>query len=290
MSCGHGERRKIVSVAIVTDSQTCIPRQLAEELGITVLPYILNLDDHQYRDGVDITPEEFYRLLPTLSRSASTSAIPPGTFLEALEALAERSEGILVITIASTMSGTYNNALLAAESFVRKPVVVLDSRTAAMAQGLVVLEVAEAAAGGASLQECLEIACKKAEKAELYAYITTFEFLHKSGRVNAVTALAAEALSIKPVFRFKDGRPVLVARKLSKAKALSFIAGKVSEYYRRQGPPRVSVFHADARGDAEELAGFLRKEVETRGDIIITQFTPVMGCHTGPGLVGAAFL
>ena len=274
----------------MTDSQSCIPGHLAEGLGITVLPYSLQLDDHVYRDGIDITAEEFYNLLPTLSQPASTSAIPPGAFKEAFERLAEGAQAILVITIARTMSATYANARLAAETFSGVPVEVVDSGTAAIAQGLVVLEVAEAASRGRQLRECLELAYDLLRKAELFAYISTFEYLKKSGRVNAVTAFAGDALSIKPVFRFKDGNALLLSRKRSPAAAHRFIAARLAAYGRERGALRAAVFHANARDNAEELSALISAKVALRGEMMVTEFTPVMGCHTGPGVVGAAFL
>lgn len=279
-----------MSVGILTDSQTCIPSLLAEELGVTVLPYLLQLDDLVYRDGIDITPQEFYELLPALSRPATTSAIPPGAFLEAFTGLAREHDAILVITIARTMSATYSNAVLASQSFKDVPVEVVDSGTAAMAQGLVVLEVGEAASQGAGLRECVELATSLAQRAELLAYISTFEYLRKSGRVNAVTAFAGEALSIKPVFRFKEGRAFLVSKKRSAASARRFISSRVAAYGRERGPLRAAVFHANARDDAEDLLGLIEGSVPLRSEVVVAEFTPVMGCHTGPGVVGAAFL
>lgn len=274
----------------MTDSQTCIPASMAEELGIVVLPYTLQLDGTLYRDGVDITPQDFYERLPHLSQPATTSAISPGAFLEVFTELAASHDSILVVTISSTMSATYNNACLAANTFREARVEVLDSRTAATAQGLAVLEIADAARRGESLEECLRLGRELCSAAELFAYISTFEFLRKSGRVNAIAALAAEALSIKPVFRFKDGEAALVSRKHSAAKARRFIAARVKEFSQRRGPLRVAVFHASAPEEAGQLAEMIGEITETRGEIIISQFTPVMGCHTGPGVVGAAFI
>ncbi len=279
-----------MAVAVVTDSQTCIPPPLAAELGITVLPYILHLDGRDYRDGIDITPREFYRRLPGLSQPASTSAISPGPFIEAFECLAESADGILVITIARTMSATYANALLAARSFTAAPVEVVDSGTAAAAQGLLVLEVAEAARRGYGLPACRDLAASLSRRAELFAYISTFEYLKRSGRVNAITAFAANALSIKPVFRFKDGEATLVSKRRSAAGAQRFICERAEALARERGPMRVSVFHANDSESAGELASLVEGRVRLRGEIIISEFTPVMGCHTGPGVVGAAFL
>ncbi|MDY6795021.1 MAG: DegV family protein, partial [Actinomycetota bacterium] len=175
-------------VAIVTGSQTCIPRALADSYEIEILPYGLELKNRSYRDGVDITPEEFYRYLPTVDGLAHTSATPPGVFLEAFERLSARAEGILVITIASGMSTIHHNAIIASTTFTGAPVRVLDSRTAAMAQGFVVIEAAKAAQARASLDECYLVAEEASHKVDLYAYISTFDYLKKSGRVTAVKA------------------------------------------------------------------------------------------------------
>lgn len=279
-----------MAVAVITDSQSCIPAPMAEELGITVLPFTLQMDGILYRDGVDITPQEFYELLPRLSRPATTSAVSPGVFLEAIAELSRKGDEVLVVTISSSMSATYNNARLAAETFRDARVEVLDSRTAAIAQGLAVLEVARAALRGECFEECLRLGRELCASAELFAYISTFEYLRRSGRVNPIAALAADALSIKPVFRFKDGEAVLAAKKRSPDKARRFIAARVREYYERRGPSRVAVFHASAPEEAKELADMIRDGVEIREEVIVSQFTPVMGCHTGPGVVGAAFV
>ncbi len=279
-----------MTVAVVTDSQTCIPSGIAKELEIFVLPYTINLDGRLFLDGVDITPEEFYRIQPSLSEAATTSAISPGAFINALESLSASFDSILIITIASTMSGTYNSACIAAKSFDKVPVAVFDSRTAAMAQGLVVLEIAEAAREGATLDECLDLANIRAKEVELFAYISTFEYLRKSGRVNAITALTGEALSIKPVFRFKDAKATVSAKKRSAEKARVFIADEAYRYFQRKGSVRASVFHAHAQSEAEELLLLIKDRVELQREIILSEFTPVMGCHTGPGVVGAAFL
>lgn len=277
-------------VAVVTGSQTCIPRELAEKYGIIVLPYSLNIDDRTYRDGIDITPDEFYRLLPTMDNMAHTSAVTPGVFLDTFEKISHQVDGILVITIASGMSTTYNNAVMSARTFNDVPVRVLDSRTAAIAQGFVAIEAAKAAREGASLDQCHQIAERAAERVELFAYISTFDYLKRSGHVNAVKALAANALSIKPVFRFKEGDAVLAAKKRSTAKAREFIAERAECFYHENGSIKLSVFHAAAPDEADDLLQRIRNRIDLESEVLYTEFTPVMGCHTGPGVVGAAFL
>ena len=277
-------------VAIVTGSQTCIPEEVVERYDIVVLPYSLNIDDRTYRDGIDISPEDFYRLLPNMDNLVHTSAVTPGVFMDAFKKVSPQVDGILVITIASGMSTAYNNALMAADAFEKVPIKVLDSRTAAMAQGFVAIEAAKAAKEGASLDQCYKIAEAAADRVELFAYICTFEYLKKSGHVNAVKALAANALSIKPVFRFKEGDAVLAAKKRSTVKAREFIAEQAERFYKKNGAIKLSVFHAAAAAEADDLLEKIRERIDLDDDILYTEFTPVMGCHTGPGVVGAAFL
>jgi DegV family protein with EDD domain len=280
----------MMPVAIVTGSQTCIPKEVVERYDIVVLPYGLNIDNRTYRDGIDISPEEFYSLLPNMDNLVHTSAVTPGVFTDAYNRISSQVDGILVITIASGMSTAYNNALIATDGFENVPVRVLDSRTAAMAQGFVAIEAAKTAKDGGSLDQCYKVAEEAAERVELFAYICTFEYLKRSGHVNAVKALAANALSIKPVFRFKEGDAVLAAKKRSTVKAREFIAEQVERFYREKGAIKLSVFHAAAADEADDLLEKIRERIDLDNEVLFTEFTPVMGCHTGPGVVGAAFL
>lgn len=276
-------------VVIVTGSQACIPRDVLESYDIVVLPYTLELDGRVYHDGIDISPEEFYRALPSLASPPRTSGIPPGVFLDTFDKISSRADGILVITIANAMSTVFNNAHLAMESFSKVPVRLLDSGTAAIAQGLVVLEAAKASREGATLDDCYEAAKRASRDVELYAYISTFEYLRQSGRVNGIKAFAANALSIKPVFKFKQGDPVLVGNRRSTEKARLYIADEAEAFYVERGPLQLAIFHADARDEADDLTSLILQRIETSAEVILTEFTPVMGVHTGPGVVGAAF-
>lgn len=279
-----------MKVGVVTGSQTCLPQELSREYGVTILPYSLELGGETYRDGVDISSGEFYLMMAATDATPHTAAISPGQYLEAFERLSGENDGILVVTVSSTFSATYNNAILAGRLFGSLPVEVVDSRTAAMAQGFAVIEAAKAAAGGASLGDCVEIAQRSAGDTGLYAYIGTFEYLRRSGRVDAFRAIAASALSIKPVFRLAGGVAEFSARRRSAGRARDYIADELTRESELAGGLEVAVFHAGAPREAEELAGLIRKRARPKGDVLMTAFTPVMGAHTGPGTVGAAFI
>jgi fatty acid kinase fatty acid binding subunit len=273
-----------VGVAIVADSAANLPDDMARELGIEVVPMYLKFGDQVYRDGRDLTPNDFYERLVRDGVAASTSTPSPGDYLEAYQRTGRRE--ILCVTVASSMSSSHQQASLAAERF-DGHVQVLDSKSAAMAEGFVAIEAARAAAAGASLQEVAARASEVAHRARLYATVDTFEFLRKSGRVTKLQAYAATVLDIKPVFGFKEGEIVPVSRSRTKRKALAriveYAAGEMGDR-----PVHLAALHAAALGEAEDVAD----RISARANVVervVTEVTPVIGAHTGPGLVGVAF-
>src|SRR6266540_4906305 len=173
----------------------------------------LKFGDEVYRDGADLTPTDFYDRLVRDGVVASTSTPSPGDYLAAFERTGQQE--ILCVTVASSMSSSCQQASLAAERFGGQ-VEVVDSMSAAMAEGFVAMEAARAAARAASLPEVAARAREVAGRTRLYATVDTFEFLRKSGRVTKLQAYAATVLDIKPVFGFKEGEVVPVSRSRTK--------------------------------------------------------------------------
>jgi DegV family protein with EDD domain len=273
-----------VGVAIVADSAANLPDELARELDIGIVPMYLKFGDEVYRDGRDLTPADFYERLVRDGVAASTSTPSPGDYLEAYERTGQQE--ILCVTVASSMSSSHQQASLAAERFGGE-VEVVDSKSAAMAEGVVAMEAARSAARGASLPEVAARAREVAGRVRLYATVDTFEFLRKSGRVTKLQAYAATVLDIKPVFGFKGGEVVPVSRSRTKRKALArIVEDAVREMVDR--PVHLAALHAAALGEAEDVA----ERISSRANVVervLTEVTPVIGAHTGPGLVGVAF-
>jgi len=271
-------------VAVVADSAANVPPDLAGELGIELVPLYLKFGDTEYRDGVDMAPRDFYRRLVRDEEPASTATPSPADFLEAYERTGERE--IVCVTIASTMSGSHQQARVAAGRFDGQ-VEVVDSTNASMAEGFVAAEAARAAAAGGSLAGVAARARHVASKARLFATVDTFEFLRRSGRVTKLQAYAATVLDIKPVFAFRDGEAAPAGRPRTRRRALDLLVERtVAETDGRS--VHLAVIHADAEAEANDLAERLagRAHVVER---IVTEVTPVIGAHTGPRLVGTAF-
>ncbi len=279
-------------VAIVTDTTACIPREQVEKYAIELVPIEVIFGDKVYRDGIDISPAEFYTLLRQAESLPTTSGSSPSHFLEAYRQASRGATSILCITESSRFSGMYNSAQLAvgiAKEVLSGVVIeVLECTTAAAGQGLVVLAAAKAAASGKSLAEVIDTTRDVMRRVNLFATLDTLYYLVKGGRVPKAAALASSLLKIKPIFTINDGDAYPVANARTNPNATKRILKIMEQKVVKGQPLYVAVMHADALDRANKLAS----EVSSRFDcaeLFITEFTPVMGVHTGPGVLGVAF-
>jgi len=272
-------------ISVVTDSAANLPADVAEELGIVVVPVHLGIGNRAFRDGIDIGLAEFYGQLQGGPDAATTAAPSPGDFLEAFRSLPEGDE-IVCVTVAAAVSATYQSAVTAAGDMNGR-VEVVDSTNASMGEGFVAIEAARAARSGASRDDVVAHAREVASRTRIFATIDTFEFLKRSGRVRRAQAYAATMLNIKPVFRFSGGDADGIARPRTRGRALDRIVQEtVDEAAGR--PTHLAAFHALAEADAKEVV----RRIEAEADVVesyVVEATPVMGAHTGPGLMGVAF-
>jgi DegV family protein with EDD domain len=271
-----------VSVCIVTDSAASLPAELASRHDITVVPLSLTLEGISYRDG-DISLGE---LLSRVDEGVTTSAPSPGEVAKAIE---ERlgNDGVLVLTIAGTMSGTFHAAHVAA-SLVDGPVRVVDTETAAGAEGLVVLAAAERARAGASLDEVEAAALHARERVRLLATVDSLDHLVRSGRVPGIAGRAGRSLGLNPLFEFRRGHPKPLRPALSRPAALGRMVTALLNARVAGARLHVAALHAGAPEPAERLLEQVRAEVEP-ATAFLGSFSPVMVVHTGPGLAGLAW-
>ena len=278
-------------VAIITDSTACIPLELAAANGIKVIPLFLEFEDSIYEDGMEGSAASFYQTLQEAKQPPTTAAPAPGVYAEAMVEAGRTASGVLAITVSRQFSAMYDAAsqgmALAKEQAPGLDVRVLDSGAAAMAQGFVVLEAARAAQDGSDIDSVIKSAGALKPRVQLLVALDTLTYLGRSGRVPRLLAWAASPLQVKPVVAFEKGsyRPIGLARSMSGASTRLFQALK----QRRTGPRlHVAVQHTNASGAADRLAGLVQSELSP-AELFVTEFTQVMGVHTGPGLLGFAF-
>ena len=274
-------------VVVVTDSTATVPSDLVQALDIRVVPVLLVLDNHTFRDGVGITPGDVYRRLRSNKRIPTTAAPSVDDFVRVYAAAAQEASGIISIHMSPDLSATYNVARMASQLVEGAPTRVINCHTAAMGQGFVTLEAARAAAAGATLDEVVRRVEAVAAKTNLFLTLDTFEYLYRGGRIGAAAALMGMVLQIKPLLYLDDGHVGVLAKPRTRRRALRLLVQQMAQ--RVDGRRlHAAVFHADALPEAEDLSQLLADRFDCV-ELYVTEFTPVMGAHTGPGLLGVAF-
>lgn len=274
-------------VKIVTDSVADIPAQVVAELGITVIPVLVRFGEETYRDGIDITTDQFYEKLVSSKVMPTTSVPSLDLFARTYAKLTEETDEILVIMLSAKLSGLYNAALQSADLIESEcRIEVVDSGCAVMAQGFVVIKAARAARDGASLDKILELVHRELPRVEIRAAFDTLEFLKRGGRIGRAAALMGSMLKINPVIALKDGEVEPAGRARSRAKAIDMLYDFAASYSRIE---ELAVEGARCPEDVDHLVkrlGALFPEER----IYRSRTTPVIGTHTGPGLILVAVM
>ena len=277
--------------ALVTDSTAYVPAELVQKHNISVVPLILVWGDEMFEDGVDILPKEFYTRLKTAKVMPSTSQATPAKMQAIFQSLVDQGMDVLGMFISSKLSGTMQSAMQAKDTMggVGEKVTLVDSQCTSMALGFQVLAAARAMDAGASLQECAAIAEKAHEKAGLFFAVDTLEFLHRGGRIGGAQRFIGSALNLKPILALKDGRVEGVERIRTKGKAQDRILELVSEKVKGKSNIRLATVHANAAEDAKILLDRAAQALNP-SETFVTDLSPVVGTHAGPGTVGLAFM
>ena len=278
-------------VAIVVDSAASLPADMRRQSQLHVVPMRLTFGGRTYLDGVDLSPSDFYRMLRESREIPTTSAPSPSSFLEAFRQASEEAEAALCLTVASRFSACFNSAMTAAaearDTLPQFEVSVLDTETAAGGEGLVAVEAWRTAEKGGGLAEALATAQSVIPRVKLLACVDTLHYLRKGGRVPAIAQAGASLLRIKPIFELAQGNVRTVARPRTHQRAMRKLVELMREGV-EPGRIHATVMHADAADEAEELKRQIEAELSCE-DLFISEFTPVMGAHIGPRLLGVAF-
>lgn len=274
-------------IRIVTDSSSDVPHELAGEHAVEVVPLTIRFGDEEFVDRQDLTTASFWERLVLADHLPETAAPSAGLFEETYRSLiSEDATGIVVITISSELSGTYQSAVIAAERTNGEiPIRVIDSRSVGMGLGLPVLEAATLAGQGASLDEVADYAARSTASTSVVAALDTLEYLKRGGRVGSTQAFFGGLLNIKPLITLTDGVVAPLGRVRTRSKAI----GALEERAAAIGPAikAAAVFHG-AAGDIDSVVERIQQHLAV--PVIVSMLGPVVGTHTGPGTVGIAYL
>ena len=274
-------------VKIVTDSVADLPPKVAEELGISVVPLLIRFGEEVYRDGIEMSNDEFYRRLKNSQKLPVTSVPSPAAFTEAYDKLAADTDQILAIMLTSKLSGTYNVALQGIELMERKCLVeVIDSQWATMAQGFIVISAARAASAGATINELKALVQRNITRVDMRAVFDTLEYLRRGGRIGRAQAFLGSTLKIKPAITLRDGIVVPAGKVRTKAKVIDYLHAFVKSYSQID---EIAVEDTASTEEADLLVESL-DSIFPKERIYRSGMTPVIGTHTGPGLLLVAIM
>ena len=273
-------------VRVVTDSASDLPADIVERLDIDVVPLTIRFDQDEFSD---LSPAEFWAKCKLSKSLPETSAPSPGAFQAAYERAREaRYDGVIVLTLSSLLSATHQSATLGAEAMSPEfPVRVVDTLNVSMGQGLIVIDVAEAAAQGGDLDVLVARSSDTMSKIGVVATLDTLEHLIKGGRIGGAKALLGQVLAIKPMIDVKAGVVAEAGRQRTRAKALAAVAALAKAH----APLRRLALIQGACSDADVAALVsLVSEIPTEFPLIMADIGPVVGTHAGPGIIGLTWI
>lgn len=275
---------------IVTDCAADLPAEELDSLDIIQAPLYIQFPEGEV-NSADISADEFYNRLEAMRPAIPSTAQPSsGIFHEIYNRVAEASKQILSIHVSSGLSGTINSARVGAEQVKQAVVNVVDSMTLSGGERFQVLAAARAAKAGWSLKAILERLEKIREHTEVIYTLETLEYLARGGRIGRVQALMGSVLKIKPVIRVDhaDGKYTTVAKGRLLTQNLSLIVDHIADMYGAI-PLWVTVLHGRLAGSADELAKAMGERLNI-SKLEVLRISPVLGVHTGPGIVGTAVM
>jgi len=280
-------------IGILTDTTASIPQKLVEKLRIEVVPYYVHRGLETLRDMVDIKPAEFADWLTEATYLPTTSNPAPGDYFRGFRSLAGRVHEIIALTMTSRGSGAYQSCQAAVEMFrERTPgirIEVIDTLQVAMSQGWVAIEAARAAMGGIAFEDVLDRARATAQQGMMIQTADTLRYLHMGGRIGKAQHLLGSLLNIKPVIGMKDGDIVALGTARSRLKAYRRMVDLMQQRVGEGARIKVAFTHVAAREHLEKLQDMVMSHFDC-SEIIVTELSPALAVHSGPGTVGVSFL
>jgi DegV family protein with EDD domain len=274
-------------VKIVTDSTSDLTPQIASPLGITVVPMYINFGTQSYRDGIDLTTEEFYQKLAS-SKILPTTAVPgPAMFAQVYDELAQKTDEIVVISLSGKLSSAHAMELQATELTKKKcRIEIIDSKAGCMALGLIAIAAAKAANAGAKIDDVVNVTRRNIYRSKIYFAFDTLEYLKRGGRVNAAQALLGSMLKVNPILTLEEGEAQPVARPRSRAKAIEFLYNFAMSFSNIE---EMAIEDATTPDEADIMAERISPRFP-KERIYRTKVSPVVGTHVGPHVLAVSVL
>jgi DegV family protein with EDD domain len=277
-------------IAIITDTDSSLPAELAQKYGIVQVPIIIQFGEESIRDVYGIDNDTIFARIDKEGKLPTTAAPSPGQFVEAFKAAFDSgADAILCLNISSEMSATYTSARQAAELLPGKRIEVMDTRSLAMGQGYMVIAAAEAAAKGGSVEEAIAAAEDVCGRTYLFGALTTLKYIAMSGRVSALAAGMAGLLDIKPILSPNNGKLELLEKIRTQSKCWNRTIELVIERAAGRKIEKMSILNVKCPESAKQFETLIRAAVPCPDEITQAGVNPGLSVHTGAGMVAVVF-
>jgi DegV family protein with EDD domain len=279
-------------IAVVTDSCASIPPDLVKSLQIEIVPYYIHRGHETLRDLVDISHAEFFQWLPTADKLPTTANPGPGDYLGAFTRAAQKADGIVSIHMTSKGSGAYQSACVAQEMAETQlpgiKIEVIDTLQVSMIHGWAAIEAARAAQAGADMEQVLSAARYVADTGLMIQTADTLKYLYMGGRIGRAQHLVGTLLNVKPLIGMEEGIIVPMGQARTRGKAYAKMLELMRGHSPAGTPIKIAVTHVAAPEQAKLLLEMVKQAFDCR-ETLISELSPALGVHTGPGMVGVNF-
>lgn len=278
-----------MAIRIIADSVSDIPKALAKQHGIIVLPLSVNFEDGSYLDGVDLSNEAFFDKLKDAKKLPTTSQVPPGVFLEAFEKAVNAGDQVICITMSSKLSGTYQSAVAAKEMLGKGDIAVLDSKMVTFAIGRIALIMAQMADRGQTYSHIVASGQKMIDATVCRFIVDTLTYLTRGGRLKPAEALVGSLLNIKPVLTMQEGELKSWGKARGRKKAVKLVVDDLVNKGVDLNGKLVSLFHAT---DFEYLKELHQALLEPYPNMLLEfgEVGCVVGTHSGPSCIAISYI
>ncbi len=275
-------------IRLIVDSTCEAPQDVLNHPAVHVVPLSVVFGQEALRDNIDITRDMFWQRLATTDTLPTTSQANPSDFLVPFQEYLDAGDEVIALVLSSKLSGTHDSAMIARESFAGRPLDIVDTTSISVGSGMMLQMAVEMVEAGRSRHEIADAMRGLAPKVRLMFALETLEFLQRGGRIGKAQAMVGTLLKFKPLLALQDGEVLPVGRVRTKSKAVVTMLDLLASQVPERGPGVwLGIAHAQVPQEAAAAAEELKKRFNSP-HIFISTLGPVIGTHTGPGVIGAA--
>lgn len=275
-------------IKIIAETTSTLSLEEAHRLGVSYLPQIIVFGEKTYRDDVELDDVTFLEKLRASTILPKTAAPPPALFSEVFQLYQEEGTTMIVLVPSEAVSGTYRNAMVAAQDFPSADIRVIDTRSVGSGLGNIVRTTCQWVKEGYSADEVVEKVKALCSKEKIYFYVDTLEYLHKGGRIGGAEALLGSVMQVKPILTLRNGKVERFDKQRTKKKALARLQEIVVSECPASPESMLSIMQSDALADSQELAEYFKSQLGIK-EVPIVSLPPAIIVHAGPGTIAVSF-